>query len=59
VAYEGSRPIAYGAEALEYTNTEGYYVAKWFKVSIRALGQTIRGVACEPARSDNFPFYLL
>ncbi|KIM24672.1 hypothetical protein M408DRAFT_331646 [Serendipita vermifera MAFF 305830] len=34
VAYEGSRPIAYGAEALEYTNTEGYYVAKWFKLHL-------------------------
>ncbi|KAG8804483.1 hypothetical protein FRC16_007892 [Serendipita sp. 398] len=34
VAYENSRPIAYGAEALEYMDTEGYYVAKWFKLHL-------------------------
>jgi hypothetical protein len=32
VAYEGSRPVAYGAEALEYNGMDGYYIAKWFKV---------------------------
>ncbi|CAG7852131.1 SubName: Full=Uncharacterized protein {ECO:0000313/EMBL:CCA70381.1} [Serendipita indica DSM 11827] len=34
VAYEASRPIAYGAEALEYADTEGYYVARWFKLHL-------------------------
>lgn len=32
VAYEGSRPVAFGAEATEYEGMEGFYVAKWFKV---------------------------
>lgn len=32
VAYEGGRPIAFGAEALEHVGVDGTYVAKWFKV---------------------------
>ena len=32
VAYEGGRPIAFGADALEHAGAEGVFVAKWFKL---------------------------
>ena len=32
VAYEGSRPIAFGAEALEHAGADGVFIAKWFKL---------------------------
>ena len=32
VAYEGARPIAFGADALEQTGAEGVFIAKWFKL---------------------------
>ena len=32
VAYEGDRPIAFGADALESAGTDGVFLAKWFKL---------------------------
>ena len=32
VAYEGGRPIAFGANALEYAGTDSVFVVKWFKL---------------------------
>ena len=32
VAYEGDRPIAFGADALEYAEVDGVFIAKWFKL---------------------------
>ena len=32
VAYKGDRPIAFGADALEYAEVDGVFIAKWFKL---------------------------
>ena len=32
MAYEGSRPIAFGADALEHAGADGVFLAKWFKL---------------------------
>ena len=32
VAYEGGRPIAFGADALEHAGADGVFIAKWFKL---------------------------
>ena len=32
VAYEGDRPIAFGADALECAEVDGVFIAKWFKL---------------------------
>ena len=32
VAYDGSRPIAFGADALEHAGADGVFVAKCFKL---------------------------
>ena len=32
VAYEGGRPVAFGADALEHVGQDGVFLAKWFKL---------------------------
>ncbi len=32
VAYEGGRPTAFGADALEHAGADGVFLAKWFKL---------------------------
>lgn len=34
MAYEGGRPVAFGAEAAEYDGMDGYHIAKWFKLHL-------------------------